>query len=86
MTARAEFLAHLDVLTEAGSPPTCWTLPMPDRGLWTSESTAEQRVAARLCWGCPALGACREYGTTTDPREVAGVLGGLTETQRRSGA
>lgn len=79
--ARRVLLDHFDVLTDAGHPPTCWTVPLPERACWTADDPAEQAVAARLCQSCPALTACREYGTAF-PKEY-GVYGGRTDTQRR---
>lgn len=80
-TTRADLLAHLDVLSDAGHPPVCWTVPMPERSVWTSEDPAEHVVAARLCRTCPAVTACAAYGL--DHPKEAGVIGGLTEPERR---
>lgn len=55
MTTRADLFAHLDALAAAGHLPTCWTVPLADRAIWTSDEPADQRAAARLCGACPAL-------------------------------
>ncbi|EYR61997.1 MULTISPECIES: WhiB family transcriptional regulator [Actinomycetes] len=79
--ARAELLAHLEHLADTGYPSPCRAVPIPERAVWTSDTPADQQLAARLCQTCPALAACGEYGTAY-PKE-AGVYGGLTETDRR---
>ncbi|MBO1751718.1 WhiB family transcriptional regulator [Actinotalea sp. BY-33] len=82
--ARAALLEHLDALSAAGHPAVCWTVPLTDRAVWTSDDATDQQHAANLCGPCPALTACRTYGLA-HPKE-AGVIGGLTEPQRRRGA
>ena len=83
-TERAELLAHLDALALAGCPAVCRSVPIADRGLWTSDDPGDQRVAARLCAPCPAVTPCREYGL--DHQRDAGAYGGPTETERRKAA
>jgi hypothetical protein len=78
---RAELLAHLDRLDDAGHPPVCRTVPIPDRFVWTSDNPEHQDTAARLCRTCPAATACRDY-IAAHPRE-RGVYGGSTDSQRR---
>ncbi|WP_162177312.1 WhiB family transcriptional regulator [Actinotalea ferrariae] len=79
--ARAELVAHLERLGDAGHPAVCHTVPVTERAAWTSDDPAEQRVAADLCRPCPALTACRDYGRAY-PKE-RGVYGAETETDRR---
>lgn len=49
--------------------------------LWLDDDDEVQRKAAALCASCPLLASCRDFATRF-PRE-AGVLGGLTERERR---
>jgi hypothetical protein len=84
MVTRTELLEHLDRLSDAGHPPACWRVPIADRGLWTSEDASQRAVAARICTTCPALTPCASYGVA-NPDE-AGVIGGLSEAQRRRDA
>lgn len=81
---RTELLAHLDRLEDAGHPPVCRTVPIPDRFMWTSDDPADQDAAARLCRTCPAVQACRDF-IAAHPREH-GVYGGSTERDRRRSA
>lgn len=78
--ARRILLAELDRHVQAGREVPCLT--WRDAG-WTSEDDAEQALAARLCPACPAVGACRAYGSAW-PKE-AGVLGAVLEHERRAG-
>lgn len=48
---------------------------------WTSDDPATQQFAARACLDCTAFLQCQQYATAY-PAE-AGVLGGLTELDRR---
>lgn len=77
----------LDALLEdvgARQPIPCRTGDMAPLGHWTSDEHEDQREAAIACQSCAALTACRTYGIA-HPKE-AGVLGGLTETERRAEA
>ncbi|WP_035771869.1 WhiB family transcriptional regulator [Arthrobacter sp. Br18] len=48
---------------------------------WTSDDQQQQRRAAALCNGCNALRECRAYAFAVQERH--GVLGGLTEADRK---
>lgn len=49
--------------------------------VWISNNPVEQRAAAAACAECAAFTMCREYAIA-NPLE-AGVLGGLTEQDRK---
>ena len=44
-----------------------------ERNPWTSEHRASQRVAIQLCYRCPVITQCRDYGIQW---ETSGVWGG----------
>ncbi|MGW4040436.1 WhiB family transcriptional regulator [Streptomyces sp. NPDC004778] len=59
----------------------------PDPEMWFPKGTdavsmANEREAKRVCAGCPALMACREWAI--ESRENSGVWGGLSEHERAS--
>lgn len=63
----------------------CATHDEPDiwfAGRNGSEARAQTNEAQDICYGCPVLQQCGQWAL--DAREVWGVWGGMTETQRRS--
>jgi len=79
--ARRALLAVLAGHDAAGRRIPCHAVPVADRGAWTSDDPDDQALAARLCGPCPAIEACRLYGSTF-PKEC-GVYGAMTEHDRR---
>lgn len=71
----------LELIQEHGAAIPCRSGGFAATAAWTSNDPDEQREAALACRGCPALTLCRDYALTY-PRE-AGVLGGLTEQDRK---
>lgn len=51
-------------------------------GLWTSDTAADEIVAAAYCRACPLQAECLDYALTA--KEPAGVWGGLTAKERSS--
>ncbi|MCB2177570.1 MAG: WhiB family transcriptional regulator [Actinomycetales bacterium] len=82
--ARAELLAYLEQLADNGARVPCREVPVPERGIWTSDDHEAQDLAARLCVGCAGVIACQAYGLAW-PKE-AGVYGAMTEHERRKAA
>lgn len=71
----------LDHVQEVGGHVPCRAGDLAQTRGWIATSPAEQRVAAAACADCAALAMCREYAES-NPLE-AGVLGGLTEFDRK---
>lgn len=69
--------AELAEAIEAGDKLPCTG---PKRHLWTSDTAADQTVAADRCWDCVAVFQCREY--VQHHPERAGVFGGLRPHER----
>lgn len=75
----AALLALLGTYPPAATPCRAGEVPV---AYWTSDSPAEQRIAAEACSACPLRAACALYGLAH--RDEAGVYGGWTEAARRS--
>lgn len=81
---RLELLHTLDQHPAEAIP--CRAVALYVSAAWVAEDDAEQRTAAAACRSrpCPALTACKAYGTAWPLEE--GAYGGMTQTERRRAA
>jgi WhiB family redox-sensing transcriptional regulator len=65
--------------------PTAWQVDAACAGVdsdaFFSDDPREQRIAKRICEGCPVREQCLQYAN--DRREYYGVWGGQTSSRRR---
>jgi hypothetical protein len=71
------------VLTDPSVAAVCRDAPPEQQGLWVSGGARDQQQAARLCLDCPLLDPCRAYAVAQPWRQLFGVWGGTTYTDRR---
>ncbi len=76
-----ELADAVDHVQEAGGRVPCREGDLESTKKWISSDPTEQRRAAAACAECTPLAMCREYAEANPL--AAGVLGGLTETDRK---
>lgn len=76
-----ELSEAIDHTIEGGGRVPCREGGLAHSRAWISAEPSAQRHAAAACGDCTAVAMCREYAVA-NPLE-AGVLGGLTELDRK---
>lgn len=61
-----------------------WAFPREHIPAMTGEGTADRRLAAALCAGCPVQPECLELDLRTAGPATVGVWGAMTDTDRRA--